>query len=87
LGDGTSGGVRASPVAVVGLSRAVAIAPGNHHACALLVDDSAGCWGDNFFGQLGIGATSNGSSSPVSVVGLSGVTAIAAGAHHACAAS
>jgi hypothetical protein len=36
-------------------ARAIAVATGEYHACALLDDHRVKCWGDNNFGQLGIG--------------------------------
>jgi len=100
LGSGTSTGPQtcagsacsASPVAVSGLSGASAIATGNEHSCAL-VSGAVECWGANFFGELGTGSStgpetcSGGacSTTPVTVSGLSGVTAIAAGGEDTCA--
>ena len=35
------------------------ISAGDVHTCAVLDDDSVKCWGDNDYGQLGLGDTSN----------------------------
>ena len=42
------------------------------------------CWGYNYFGQLGNGST-NSSSSPVSVSGISNAILVSAGVNHTCA--
>jgi hypothetical protein len=57
-----------SPVDVLGLtSNVTAIAAGRFHACAVLTDGSAKCWGTNWNGQLGNGEGPD-SNAPVTVV-------------------
>jgi len=85
LGDGSTTD-RHSPVAVVGLSTSVsALSAGLLHSCA--IDGSAvRCWGYNSNGQLGNNTTdSTGAGPPVTVVGLTSATSLAAGGYHACA--
>eukprot|EP00435_Cladocopium_sp_Y103_P006758 s1868_g2.t1 len=44
------------PTVSLGVGRtAKQISAGRFHVCAILDDDSAKCWGDNLFGQLGFG--------------------------------
>ena len=53
--DGVMTGCAKTPLAVPGLSNVSAIAAGDNHTCAILIDGSVTCWGDNGWGQLGIG--------------------------------
>lgn len=85
LGDGTYADRRV-PVEVEDLPPgAIAVATGAEHSCALLPDGTATCWGRNDHGELGNGAVVHASAVPVSVDGLLGAQALAAGAHHTCA--
>jgi len=91
LGDGTTTGPElcgtrpcsATPVAV-SLTGVTAISAGKLHSMALLSDGTVMDWGENKWGQLGNGTTTN-SDVPVEVRGLSGVTAISADGHHSLA--
>ena len=74
-----------TPVQVSGVSDITAVAAGRYHSIALKKDGTVWAWGYNGSGQLGDGTTSEGSFIPVQVSGLSGVTAITAGAHHCVA--
>lgn len=86
LGDGTSTN-RSTPVDVIGLSSGVqAVTVAGHHTCALLDSGDVKCWGFNYGGEVGDGASFVFRSTPVDVVGLSsGVSAVAAGGAHTCA--
>jgi alpha-tubulin suppressor-like RCC1 family protein len=89
---GTTAAVNGSstPAPVVGLSGVRAVARGNDNGYALRADGTVWAWGRNFIGELGNGWTSGPagygmSAVPVPVVGLTGVTAIAAGQSFALA--
>jgi Regulator of chromosome condensation (RCC1) repeat len=90
LGSGTAGTVDGNgdqvssvPSMVPGLTRATAVAVGDEHACALLLDGTIQCWGSNVYGQLGNGSAA--STTPVPVSGVTGAVAIATGLAHTCA--
>ena len=89
-GDSTS---RISPEATavdLGSGRtAKMVSAGAYHTCAILDDDTLKCWGENDYGQLGYGDTTNRNSpEATAVVDLgSGRTAktVSAGDGHTCA--
>ena len=62
---------------------ATAVAAGGLHTCAL-TDGTVKCWGRNYYGQLGNGATNQKSTTPVTVTDVSTATVIAAGYAHSC---
>ena len=66
------------------------LALGYHHACALLVDGNIKCWGNNRYGQLGLGHTNNiGDDELPSSIGIVSLGQraldISAGDHYNCA--
>jgi len=95
LGDGT---LTDSPLPVTvmsapggrALSNITQIAPGQSHTCARLGNGQARCWGNNAFGELGDGTTTD-SPTPVTVLSAPGgpaltdVTSVGAGFIHSCA--
>ncbi len=69
---------------VEGLSGAVDVAVGGGHACAVLDDGTAWCWGANDHGNLGNG-TEIDSEVPVQVSNVTNAVAIGAGMGFSCA--
>jgi alpha-tubulin suppressor-like RCC1 family protein len=62
-----------------------AIAVGAYHTCALMRTGQVQCWGQNGYGQLGNGTTTD-STAPVHVQGLTGsILQLTAGYAHTCA--
>jgi alpha-tubulin suppressor-like RCC1 family protein len=66
-------------------ARALQVAAGDEHTCALSSGGRVSCWGSGFQGQLGYGDNSDRSSPPGSVAVGEPVTQIAAGYGHTCA--
>jgi alpha-tubulin suppressor-like RCC1 family protein len=82
VGDGDNTGTnKLSPVKVSGLTGVTAIAGGGGGGYALLSDGTVRAWGDNNVGELGDAAAGTFSNVPVTVAGLTGVTAIVAGTY------
>jgi alpha-tubulin suppressor-like RCC1 family protein len=71
------------PVTVNGLSEVIAVSAARA-SLALLSDGKVMAWGNNEYGQLGIGTTSS-TFTPTEVSGLSNVVAISAGDDHSLA--
>jgi len=46
------GGQSSTPIKVDTIDNAIEVAAGFDHACALLSDGTATCWGGNYDGQL-----------------------------------
>src|SRR5439155_4427787 len=70
LGNGTTGGISTTPVAVSappGVSFS-ALSAGTAHSCGLTASHTAYCWGENEGGQLGIGLKTD-TARPVPVTG------------------
>jgi alpha-tubulin suppressor-like RCC1 family protein len=89
LGDGFSGpGPHdASPEVVSGVSGVSRLALGTSHTCAVSNEQHIlECWGDNSFGQLGIGSTAldSNQSVPTLVQGVGELVDIAAAADATC---
>jgi alpha-tubulin suppressor-like RCC1 family protein len=75
-------------------ARAVSVALGPIHSCALLADGRVKCWGANFDGELGLGDTDHRGDAPgemgdalpaIDLGADTKVLSIAAGADHTCA--
>lgn len=60
------------------------LSTGGGHSCAVVDSGGIACWGDNQYGQLGIGSTVS-QNSPNSVVGVTGAANVSAGAGFTCA--
>jgi alpha-tubulin suppressor-like RCC1 family protein len=86
LGDGNTTYDSLTPVNAKTSAKAVAIALGYSHSCAVLVDGTVQCWGENTDGQLGSGSTSDQPTPvPGTVKGLSQVVGLSCGDLHTCA--
>jgi alpha-tubulin suppressor-like RCC1 family protein len=91
LGDGTQTD-RLTPAAVAGglKFRQVSTGGGHYpyagHSCGVTTSDEAFCWGQNKFGQLGIGGTTGSiEASPTRVAGAHRFRQIDAGSDYTCA--
>jgi alpha-tubulin suppressor-like RCC1 family protein len=89
LGRGTAGAPDDVATGVSGLcfpatARAVDVAVGPRHACAVIADGTIRCWGANEAGQLGDG-TSTDRHAPVQAAGVTGARQVVVGDAHTCA--
>ena len=85
LGDGVNDiGGAVAPRAVAGTLHFAGLSAGYDATCGILASGALWCWGDGSYGQLGNGAFSTYSLSPVSVAGGLTFVAVSAGAQHAC---
>lgn len=72
------------PVKVPGIATAVNIGAGRLHSLAIEKDRSVWAWGDNDFGQLGDGTTTD-RLKPVRVTGVTGGEEVAGGRDYSVA--
>ncbi|MBN2361677.1 MAG: hypothetical protein JXR83_19650 [Deltaproteobacteria bacterium] len=88
------GGDQGVPVDLDQSAAIKVVVAGDRHACALFSNGGVRCWGDNAFGQLGLGDTGNRGDGPdemgdhlppISLGSGRTASAIAAGAFHTCA--
>lgn len=84
-GNGTVGGIAASPVKVGGVAKLKSLTAGANFTCANLETTKVKCWGANDKGQLGSGAAGASSGSAVEVPNLKDSYFLVAGANHVCA--
>jgi alpha-tubulin suppressor-like RCC1 family protein len=85
LGLGYTSSSVSSPTVVPGLTDVASLVLVDLHTCAVLVSGSVKCWGDNGYGELGLGYTGGSVSSPSVVPGLTDVASLVAGDFHTCA--
>lgn len=86
LGLGFIGGDVAVPTKLPGLKSVTSVQSGRRHACALLADASAVCWGTAYEGALGAGTPpASAAPTPVNASGLDDAVGLAAGDRHTCA--
>jgi alpha-tubulin suppressor-like RCC1 family protein len=86
IGNGKTGTAITQPATVAGLADAVEITGGGEHTCARRANGSVVCWGYDYLGQLGNGATTpTRATSPQAVVGLTDAVELTAGRYHTCA--
>ncbi len=72
-----------APIAVGGGLRFLTISAGARHVCAIAVDSTAYCWGNNATGQLGNGTTAD-TALPVAVSGSLKFKLVTLGFDHSC---
>lgn len=77
------GAFSTSPVAVAGITDAIAVSTGFLSTCALRSNGTVMCWGHNRAGELGNGTTTN-TVTPVAVTGVTDATALSLGRQHGC---
>ncbi|MCB9604579.1 MAG: hypothetical protein H6720_30030 [Sandaracinus sp.] len=83
LGSGSTGPNSSTPVRVAGGHTFTELAVGRGFACGLRADQRMLCWGDNTFGQIGVGSTTY--QMTPALLPTTSVVAIDAGLTHMCA--
>jgi alpha-tubulin suppressor-like RCC1 family protein len=71
LGINVASGTRQTPVTVLNITSATAVATGFYHTAVLLADGTVRTFGQNTYGQLGIDVSGGTRQTPVQVFGIS----------------
>lgn len=79
LGRGSANQTYSTPDVIPGLTNVVAISASGYTNLALKSDGTVWAWGNNQFGQLGIGSTATDVMTPTRINGLPAIRSIAAG--------
>jgi alpha-tubulin suppressor-like RCC1 family protein len=75
-----------SPTSVLGLNAAATkVIQSDNAGCALLIDRTIQCWGNNDYGELGNGTGDDSDVAALPVVGISNAIDLALGFEHGCA--
>lgn len=85
-GDSSVGVAVDSPSAVdspMAAGDPTTVSAGGTHTCEVITGGTVKCWGRNNYGQLG-NKTNTNANTPLTVVGVSGVTKLSAGYTHTC---
>ena len=87
IGDGTqrNANSRHAVMGIGDLADLASVGMGQFTTCACRRDGTAWCWGRNIEGELGTGAASATSTTPVQVPGITDCVQITGGANHTCA--
>ncbi len=88
LGNGQNifgGGGNRRPTAIAGLTRIAQVSARQFHSLALRSDGTVLAWGSNGNAILGVGSETGVFSTPVKVLGLNDIVAVAAGEQHSLA--
>ena len=84
LGDGTIGGSRNAPGVSAAGFKWLVLTAGWNHTCGVRDDSTLWCWGDNNFGQLGLGYEDIDSAVPLQVGTASDWEQVSASSQHTC---
>jgi alpha-tubulin suppressor-like RCC1 family protein len=85
LGIGYSNNLVNVPTKVVGLAKVTSISAERHHSCATTSNGKVWCWGDNSWGQNGVGFSGGYFNTPIEVAGISNARRIYSGGDFNCA--
>ena len=83
-GDGGPSVEAKTPIDVLNVTDAIALAAGNSHTCIVRQSGTVSCWGQGIFGQLGNAKTDD-SPVPVDAIGIDNAVDVSCGSTFTCA--